>query len=375
MSYKIPLFDLNVGAEEEQAVVKTIRSKWISMGANVREVEEMFCSRLDAAHSIAVTNCTAALHLAMKILGVSAGDEVIVPSLTFVATANAVLYMGATPVFADIQGVEDFSIDPADIEKKITPRTKAIVVMHYGGFSCDMDRIMSMAKKHGVYVVEDAAHAPNSGYKGKKLGAIGDMGCFSFYSNKNISCGEGGLLITNNKAFGERARLLRSHGMTTVAYDRAKGHATTYDVVDLGYNFRMDDIRAAMLVEQIKKLDDDTRARKVLRERYVEALDGVPGLRIPYLEHVQPSSNYIFPVVIEEGGASRRDAIRERLKEKGIETSIHYPPVHKFSVYEPYRVELPNTEFVAEHEFTLPLYKALGIDEIKYISDQLRSSL
>ena len=375
MVYKIPLFDLNVGAEEEQAVVKTIRSKWISMGANVREVEESFCNRLDVRYSIAVTNCTAALHLALKIMGVSPGDEVIVPSLTFVATVNAVLYVGATPVFADIHGTGDFSIDPVDIENKITSKTKAIVVMHYGGFSCDMDRIMRIAEKHRVYVVEDAAHAPNSRYKKKKLGAIGDMGCFSFYSNKNISCAEGGLLVTNNRDFAERARILRSHGMTTVAYDRAKGHATTYDVIEMGYNFRMDDIRAAMLLEQIKKLDEDTRARKVLREKYIEALDGVPGLIIPYLEHVELSSNYVFPVVIEDGGASRRDSIRDRLKERGIETSIHYPPVHKFSVYEPYAVELPNTEFVADHEITLPLYKALGIDEISYISNQIRSSL
>lgn len=305
--YKIPLFDLNYGKEEEEAVLKTLRSKWISMGPNVNKLEEEFAKHLNIKYAIAVTNCTAALHLALKILEIKEGDEVIVPSLTFIATVNCVRYVNATPVFADITSYEDFSINPDDIEKKITPRTKAIIAMHYGGFACDMDRIMELAKKYDFFVVEDAAHAPDSEYlpcginmtqnkssynrnnippgeprginnktmlnltnnnrdipwgKGKKLGTIGDIGCFSFFSNKNITCAEGGMLATNNDEYAKKAQLLRAHGMTSLSYERAKGHATKYDVIELGYNYRMDDIRGALALSQFKKLKDDVKKRK-----------------------------------------------------------------------------------------------------------------
>ncbi len=375
MAYKIPLFDLNYGEEEAAAVLETLRSKWISMGPNVNEFERAFANHLGIDHSVALASCTGALHLAMTILNVGPEDEVIVPSLTFVATVNAVLYRSARPVFADIVSHQDFSVDPADIERKITPKTKAIVVMHYGGFSCPMDEIMAIAHQKGVYVIEDAAHAPASLYKGQPLGTIGHMGCFSFFSNKNISCAEGGLLVTREKAHAEKARRLRSHGMTTLSYERAKGYATRYDVVELGYNYRMDDIRGALLLSQFKRLKSDILKRERLRRAYLNALKEMEGVLIPYENHEYQSSNYVFPVVLKKGDAYKRDEVRRIMADHGIETSVHYPAVHLFSIYEPYRQPLPVTEYVTNNEITLPLFPKMTSDDIEFIVHVLKKAV
>ena len=201
------------------------------------------------------------------------------PSLTFVATANAVRYVRATPVFCDIRGPNDLTIDPEQIDSLITDRTRAIVVMHYGGFPCDMDRILELARKHRLRVVEDACHGPLSEYRGRKLGTIGDIGCFSFFDNKNISTGEGGMLVTDDATFAEQARLLRSHGMTSLSYERASGHSTRYDVVESGYNYRMDDIHAALGIVQLGKLRTDIQRRANVRNNYLEALETLEGSR------------------------------------------------------------------------------------------------
>ena len=257
--YNIPLFDLNFGTEEENAVLETIRSKWISTGPKTVEFETDFARMLDVRHALAMANCSVSLHLSMKILGIGPGDEVICPALTFVATVNSVRYVDAIPVFADIRGDADLTIDPLDIERKINSRTKAIVVMHYAGFPSAMDEIIRIARKYDLKVIEDACHGPLSDYQGQKLGTIGDVGCFSFFSNKNISTGEGGMLVTNDTTLYEHAKLLRSHGMTTLSYERSKGHSSGYDVIESGYNYRMDDIRASIGIVQLKKLKGDLK--------------------------------------------------------------------------------------------------------------------
>ena len=259
--YKIPLFDLNFDEKEEQAVLSVLKSKWISTGPKTAEFEDKFAKMLNVKHAVALANCTVALHLALKLAGVKKDDEVICPSLTFVATVNSIKYVDATPVFADVTSFENLTISVADIEAKITIKTKAIIVMHYGGFACDMDNIMALAKKYNLKVIEDACHAPFSEYKGKKLGTIGDFGCFSFFSNKNISTGEGGMIVTNCTEDFIRLKLLRSHGMTSMSYERAKGHSTEYDVIESGYNYRMDDIRSAIGIVQLDKIDDDLQER------------------------------------------------------------------------------------------------------------------
>ena len=278
MDYKIPLFDLNFDEKEELAVLETIQSKWISTGPKSLAFESKFAKMLNAKHAVSLANCTVALHLAMKLLDIKEGDEVICPSLTFVATCNAIRYVNATPVFADVVSTSDLTIDPQDIERKITSKTKAIIVMHFGGFACNMDEIMALSLKYNLKVIEDACHAPLSEYNGKKVGSIGDIGCYSFFSNKNISTGEGGMLVTNNESYYERAKLLRSHGMTSMSYERAKGHSTTYDVVDNGFNYRMDDIRASIGLVQLNKIKEDLEQRTQNRKHYIEVLENIKVL-------------------------------------------------------------------------------------------------
>ncbi|MBU8869992.1 MAG: DegT/DnrJ/EryC1/StrS family aminotransferase [Gemmatimonadales bacterium] len=372
MDFRIPLFDLNFGVEEEAAVLAALRSKWISMGPNVRELESEFAARLGVDYAIGLTNCTAALHLALKALDVGPGDEVIVPSLSFVATVNAVRYVGADPVFADVKSLEDLSLDPEDVERRITNRTKVILPMHFGGFAADMDPLMSLAQERKLAVVEDAAHAPASKYGDQSLGAIGDIGCFSFFSNKNITCGEGGLLTTDNKELATRVKLLRSHGMTTMSFERAKGHATSYDVLELGYNYRLDDVRGSLILAQLGKLDEDVARRSELRRLYEEGLSGVGEISVPYRNFPHQSSNYIMPVVLREGGSERREGVRRAMAAKGIQTSVHYPAIHRFSIYERFGTALPVTEHIADHELTLPMYAALTGSQVREVCAVLK---
>jgi dTDP-4-amino-4,6-dideoxygalactose transaminase len=372
LNYNIPLFDLNFDDKEERAVIETLRSKWISTGPKTSQFENKFTAMLNIKHSVALSNCTVALHLAMKLCDVKEGDEVICPSLTFVATVNSIRYVQAIPVFADLKSFEDLTIDPEDIESKITTKTKAIVVMHYGGFSCDMNSIMSIAEKYNLKVIEDACHGPLSEYKGKKLGTIGDIGCFSFFSNKNISTGEGGMLITNSPELFERAKLLRSHGMTSLSYERSKGHSTSYDVVDLGYNYRMDDIRASIGIVQLEKLENDIKKRAEIRKMYIEELSDIENVIVPFKDFKEFSSNYIFPIVLKNSNFEKRDSIRNKLAEAGIQTSVHYPAVHRFSIYKEFYSELPKTDYVTGNLITLPMYGKLNKEDIIYISQTIK---
>ena len=374
-TYKIPLFDLNFGRDEEKAVIETMRSKWISLGPKTIEFENRFAEALGSPYAVALTNCTSALHLSMLLTGIQKGDEVIVPSLTFCATVNCVKYVDATPVFCDIKNEEDLNMDVSKLKKLITPKTKAIIAMHYGGFANDMDEIVSLAEKHGIEVIEDACHAPLSEYRGKKLGTIGEIGCFSFFSNKNISTGEGGMLVTSNSDLYERAKLLRSHGMTSLSYERSKGHNAGYDVHGIGYNYRLDDIRASIGLVQLSKLRKDLFKRKKVRERYLKKLSRSKKIAIPFRDRKEFVSNYIFTVVLRNSDREKRDYVRSRLYEKGIQTSVHYPAVHRLSSYKKYKVSLPVTEYVSENEITLPMFSKLKNDEVDYITESLMSIL
>jgi dTDP-4-amino-4,6-dideoxygalactose transaminase len=367
VTYSIPLFDLNYDHEEEEALLATLRSRWLSTGPRTLEFERLFREALGVRHAVAVANCTCALHLALSLLNVREGDEVIVPSLTFVATVNAVRYVRATPVFCDIRGPDDLNIDPDQIESLVTAKTRAIIVMHYGGFPCDMDHILALARHYRLSVIEDACHGPLSEYRGHKLGTLGDIGCFSFFSNKNISTGEGGMLVTGDVELAERARLLRSHGMTTLSYQRATGHSTRYDVVESGYNYRMDDIHAALGIVQLGKLRDDLQRRAIVRTRYLDALGDAPGILVPFGRREAMVSNYIFPIVLEGGDAAQRDTLRDAMHERGIQTSIHYPAVHRFSIFKQYRRSLPKTERVSDTLVSLPMHGRLSLDDVSRV--------
>lgn len=373
----IPLFDLNYDMEEIEAVTEVINAGWISSGPKCQELEQLFCKSLKVKYACAVTNCTAALHLALRALGIGKGDEVLVPSLTFVATVNAVQYVGAVPVFCDVASTQDLTIDADAIKANITPRTKAVMVMHYAGFPCNMEKITEIAEENRLFIIEDACHGPLSEYKGMKLGTIGDIGCFSFFSNKNISTGEGGILVTDSEELCRKIMLLRSHGMTSMSYDRAKGHSTGYDVVELGYNYRMDDIRAALAVSQLKKLPADLEKRKILRKLYLEKLGDSSRIIIPFMENSEYVTNYIFPIILKDSDVQERERIRRILQEKGIQTSVHYPAVHRFKIYEKKETAftLPVTEYVSDCEITLPMYGSLSHKDLDYICRTLKEVL
>lgn len=375
MSYKIPLFDVNVGKAEADAVARTINSGWLSTGPRCTEFEENFARMFGSTYALSLSNCTVALHLAVKLCGIEAGDEVICPSLTFVATVNAIKYEQGVPVFCDIESLDKPVIGVEQIKPLITSKTKAIIVMHYAGFPCDMEGIMKLAQEHDIRVIEDACHAPLSEYNGKKLGTIGDIGCFSFFSNKNISTGEGGMLITDSEAFYERSKLLRSHGMTTLSYQRAKGHAVSYDVVDVGYNYRMDDIRATIGLVQLEGLKKDLEKRIAVRQWYVDRLSKMDKVIIPFEFHDEFCSNYVFSVVIKDVTSAERDAIRTKLHESGVQTSMHYPPVHLFSSYYNKDISLPTTENYANQALTLPMYSKLTESDVDYIAKSLNRFL
>ena len=375
MEYKIPLFDLNFGQSEIDAVVNTIKSNWISTGPKCQEFEDIFSSMLDVKYAVTLANCTCALHLACLVLGIKEGDEVICPSLTFAASVNCIRYVDATPVFCDITSAGHINMDAGLIESLITTKTKAILVVHMAGFPADMDTIMAIAEKYNLRVIEDACHGPLSEYKSQKLGTIGDIGCFSFFSNKNISTGEGGMLVTNNEEYAKRVRSLRSHGMTTMSYQRAKGHATAYDIVELGYNYRMDDLRAALGVSQLHHLKEDLLQRAKVRSYYLDLLKKEDRITVPFADNTEFVSNYIMPVVLKNSTVENRDRVRDQLHSQGIQTSIHYPAVHQFSIYQGYNANLPNTDYICNNEITLPMYSKLTKEDVAFIVDTLINAL
>lgn len=371
--WEIPLLEANLGAEEMEALKKVIDSKWLSMGEATEEFEHRFASYLGAKYALAVSSGTAALHLAYLALGIGPGDEVIVPSLTFVATANAVLYTGAEPIFADISGDNDLNISPFDIRAKITDRTRAIAVVHYGGYPARMDEISELAAAYNLFVIEDTAHAPGAEFDGKKLGTIGDVGCFSFYANKNLVVGEGGMVTTNDEYLANKVRILRSHGMTALARERYRAGKPGYDCLDLGYNYRMDELSAALGLVQLDKLEGDNLRREKLVAEYRERLAGLSGISLPFENHYGNAAYHIMPLLLN---GLDRDSFIEKLREKGIQTSIHYTPIHLFTYYRQrfgYKEGLlPLTESVAAREVTLPLYPSMGEDKISYIVDAIR---
>jgi len=377
MEWKIPLFDVDFDEKEVQAVVKVVESGWLTMGEVTQEFEKKFADFIGVKYAFAVSNCTAALHLAHRAVGIEAGDEVISPSLTFVATANSILYVGGRPVFADITSTNDFNISPVDIKSKISERTKAITLVHYAGYPCDMDKIVSIADEFGLKVIEDSAHAIGAEYNGRKCGSLGDIGCFSFFSNKNMTSGEGGMVTTDSDELAEKIRLMRSHGMTTLTLDRHKGHAYSYDVLELGYNYRIDEIRSAMGMVQLEKLEHNNRKRKEMVGLYQKGLAGISKVKVPFANPCGASSHHILPLLLDAD--INRDKLVEWLKARGIQSSIHYPPIHLFDFYRRTfgfkEGLLPITEDVAKRELTLPLYPSMRAQDVQYVCDSIAEYL
>ncbi len=354
---ELPLFDLQLQPQDLEAVAETLRSGWLTLGPRTVAFEEAFAAHLGARHAVAVSSCTAALHLAYLAAGVGPGDEVIVPSFTFAATAAAVLYCGGTPVFAEIVSRKQPSLDPEDVERRITPRTKAICAVHYAGFPAAVDRLKALCDEHGIALIEDVAHAPSASLGERKLGTWGLAGAFSFFSNKVLSAGEGGLLCTDDDEVAAFARSRRSHAMTSGTWDRHSGRTDTYDVVGLGFNYRLDEPRSALLLSRLQRLEDEIERRRELTLRYRSQLAHVDGIIVPFEDADVPSSScYVIPIMIEQDG--RQAEVAGRLRERGIQTSVFYQSIHRFSAYRERfaGVSLPITELASSTELTLPFY-------------------
>jgi len=375
--WKVPLFQLNYDESESKAVADVLASGWITMGECTQTFERRFAEFLRAGVlATAVSSGTAALHMAVLALGIGPGDEVIVPALTFVADVNVVQMTGAAPVIADGTSLDDLNIDPADIAKKITPRTKAVMIVHFAGYPCQMDALVALCQERGIYLVEDCAHSPGALYRGQSCGTFGDIACFSFFTNKNLSVGEGGMFVTRNESLHQKARYLRSHGMSTLTLDRHKGRAVSYDVLQSGLNYRIDEMRAAIGLVQLDKLAAANSERRKLTERYHAALSSLEGVHVPFLIHADSLPSYhIYPILLDE--KIDRLAVIESLKQKGIQSSIHYPSFKEFAAY---REQLsqhatPVADEISRRELTLPLYPTMGIDAVDLVADALKDAL
>lgn len=373
---ELPLFDLRLEEQDLQAVAETLRSGWLTLGPRTAAFEQAFAAQLGARHAIALSSCTAALHLAYLAAGVGPGDEVIVPSFTFAATANAVLYCGATPIFAEIDSRENPSLDPEDVRRRITPRTKAVCVVHFAGYAAAADRLRELCDTHGIALIEDVAHAPSATLGGRKLGTWGLAGAFSFFSNKVLSVGEGGLLCTDSDEVAAFVRSRRSHAMTSGTWDRHSGRTDTYDVTGLGFNYRLDEPRSALLLSRLGRLEADIARRRELTLRYRGLLAQVAGILVPFEDAEVPNSScYVLPIMLERDGIQAE--VSSRLRERGIQTSIFYPSIHRFSAYRERfpDVSLPVTELASRTELTLPFYPHMTNDDQDRVVTALAEAL
>jgi dTDP-4-amino-4,6-dideoxygalactose transaminase len=371
--WRVPLADVEVGEAEIAAVTDTYRSGWLSMGPRTEELERRFAAYIGTGHAVATANGTAALHLICLAAGLGPGDGVVVPSLTFVATVNAIRYTGATPVFADVAGLERPWLSADAAANACGESTRAIMNMTYGGHPGESAELAELSSERGLILLEDAAHGLGGSLDGKHLGSFGLAGAFSFFSNKNLPVGEGGMLVTGDDEFAARTRLLRSHGMTSLTWDRHRGHAGGYDVVELGFNYRIDEPRAALATMRLERLDAENEERAAAAQLYrerIELLDGVTAT-MPPADGARPA-NHLFTVVLDQG--ADRDAVRERLAERGIQTSVHYPPVHRLSAYEE-RVELPVTEEYAKRALTLPLFPTITEEQVELVTSELAEAV
>lgn len=361
----IPLFKPSMDEEEINAIRQVTQSGWIGLGPKTREFEDAFAKYASANFVVGLNSCTAALHLALKVLNLKPGDEVITPSLTFVSTNHAILYNGCRPVFADIEE-DTLTISVEDIKRKITNKTKAILLVHYAGHPCEMDEILEISRKREIFIIEDAAHACAAEYKGKRIGSIGDLTCFSFHAVKNLAMGEGGAIATNNKEFDSILRRLRWLGIDKTTWDRSSGserkYSWSYLVNEVGFKCHLDDIHAAIGLIQLKKLEENNEKRRRIVSYYNREFSKLDWITIPVEKSYVKSSHHLYVIKVE-----RRDELMDHLAKTGISTGVHYYPNHLYSVYKPYRKELPVTEKIWKKLVTLPLYPELTDSQVNRI--------
>jgi dTDP-4-amino-4,6-dideoxygalactose transaminase len=374
--WQVQLFKLNYDEREYQAVREVLDSGWLTISQKTYDFEAAFSEFLgNDTQCLAVSSGTAALHMALLATGIREGDEVITPALTFIADQNVTQMTGAKNILADITSMEDWSMDPLEIEKHITPKTKAVMIVHYAGYACDMERITSLCRRHNLLLIEDCAHTPGADYTGagfrqKPLGTFGDISAFSFFSNKNIAAGEGGMVVTRNPELYVKLKRLRSHGMSVPSFDRYKGRAASYDIESPGLNYRITEISSAIGLVQLQKLDEANSKREKLVQHYFNRLDNNPLITIPYRQFSRGKPSYhIMPILLSS--SVDRTTVIESMKNDGIQTSIHYPAIQKFTAYKDKVNPTPKADFICAHELTLPLYPDMTFNEADIVCDAL----
>jgi perosamine synthetase len=368
----IPIAKPFLGREEEDAAVEAIRSGWVSQGPKVKEFEDMFAVYVGAKYAVATTSCTTALHAALAVSGIGPGDEVVVPSLSFIATANAVVHAGARPIFADIDP-ETCNVTAETIQEVITPRTKAIMPVHQMGLPVDLDPIVKLCRERGLVLIEDAACATGSEYKGKRIGGHGNIACFSFHPRKIITTGEGGMITTNDPHCAGRLRRFRHHGMSVSDVER---HVSKKVVIEeypeIGYNYRMTDIQAAVGVEQLNRLPSIIGRRRQIAGIYNIELDGIQSIKIPKIPDYAFHNYQSYWIELEESAPVSRDDLMQRLLDKGIATRRGIMSIHKEECYKGYSASLKESERISERTLILPLYPGLTDREQSYVVSCLR---
>ena len=368
----IPYGRQYVDDEDIEEVVKVLKSDFLTTGPVIEEFEKKVADYVGAKYAVAVANGTAALHSACYAANIGKGDEVITTPITFAASSNCAFYCGAVPVFADIDP-KTYNIDPSDIEKKITDRTKAIIAVHFTGQPCDMGRIHEIANKHGLIVIEDAAHALGAVYEGKKVGSLSEMTTFSFHPVKHITTGEGGMVLTNYQELYERLKLFRTHGITREEHLLRKNDGPWYyEQLDLGYNYRITDIQCALGISQMKKLPYFLERRKEIAERYQEAFADCDNIQCPYQKPGCENAWHLYVIRIKGG---KRKEVFEKLREAGIGVNVHYIPVYQHPYYQEHGykdISCPNAEQYYEEAISLPIYPALKEAEQEYVIETVQ---
>lgn len=370
----IPIAKPYLTNEEAQAAYDTILTGWITQGPRVAEFEEKFAAYTGAKYAVAVSNCTTALHLAMIVAGVSAGDEVICPSMSYVATANCIRYVGAKPVFAEVNPVT-YNLDVEDTERKITSRTKAILLVHQIGMPADIDAFQKLADKHGLKLIEDAACAAGSSYKGKKIGSHSELVCFSLHPRKVISTGDGGFVTTNNEAYYQRMKLLRQHGMSV--NDRVRHESSKLifeDHVEVGYNYRMTDIQAAVGIKQLEKLDWIVAERRKIAMKYHEAFKDIEYIRLPLEEEGYFTNYQSYSIYLKEDCPVSRNELMQKMLDDGIATRRGIMTAHRETAYksEYADIALPVSEDACDRSIILPLYIPMKDEDIEKVIESFR---
>lgn len=377
---RIPFFKPAIDEADIEAVASSMRSGWLTSGPNVRALEQELAAYTGAKHVNAVNSCTAAMHLALAAWGIGEGDEVITTPYTFSATANVIVHVGARPVFADIRD-RDGNIDPEQVERAITPRTRAIIPVHFAGEPCDMDAIMDVARRHNLLVLEDAAHAVGARYRGRPIGSIGDATAFSFYATKNMTTAEGGALATDDSELADRVKVLTLHGMTKDAWNRYDaGGAWRYDIVEFGFKDNLTDMAAALGRSQLRRLDELTEARTRLVQRYFANLREEEHVTLPGFDEANHHAWHLFVIHVKNDQSPvQRDDVIRRLAERGIGTSVHFIPLHYFTAYKKLgswqEGDFPAAERFFSGAISLPLYPTMTVAEVDEVCAALSEIL